>query len=74
MTGTPNGAAVRAHFYPDEGPIRYSGEMQWRASVEMDSFLDGRTQVIVGHRMQRLVGYSMSNEALDRGRVLVNWI
>ena len=67
-------SAVRARFYPDEGPIRYCGEMQWRASVEMDSFLDGRTQVIVGHRMQRLVGYSMSNEALTRGRVLVNWI
>jgi 2-polyprenyl-6-methoxyphenol hydroxylase-like FAD-dependent oxidoreductase len=67
-------SAVRANYYPDEGPIRYCGEMQWRASVEMDSFLDGRTQVIVGHRNQRLVAYSMSREALDRGRVLVNWI
>lgn len=67
-------SAVRSHFYPNEGPIRYCGEMQWRASVEVDSFLDGRTQVIVGHRRQRLVGYSMSQEALDRGRVLVNWI
>jgi len=67
-------SAVRANFYPDEGPIHYSGEMQWRASVEMDAFLDGQTQVLVGHRNQRLVGYSMSREALDRGRVLVNWI
>ena len=67
-------SAVRANYYPKEGSTRYCGEMQWRASVEMDSFLDGRTQVIVGHRMQRLVGYSMSNEALNRGRVLVNWI
>jgi 2-polyprenyl-6-methoxyphenol hydroxylase-like FAD-dependent oxidoreductase len=67
-------SAVRTHFYPNEGPTRYCGEMQWRASVEMDAFLDGRTQIIVGHRMQRLVAYSMSNEALGRGRVLVNWI
>lgn len=67
-------STVRSHFYPEEGPILFSGEMQWRASVEMDAFLDGRTQVIVGDRMQRLVGYSMSNEALERGRVLVNWI
>ncbi len=67
-------SAVRAHFYPGEGPLHYSGEMQWRASVEMDSFLDGSTQVLVGHRNQRLVGYSMSQEALNRGRVLVNWI
>ncbi len=67
-------SAVRAHFYTGEGPTRYCGEMQWRASVEMDAFLDGRTQVIVGHRGQRLVGYSMSQEALNRGRVLVNWI
>ena len=65
---------VRAHFYPNEGPIHYSGEMQWRASVETDAFLDGRTQVIVGNRNQRLVGYSMSAAALQRGRVLVNWI
>jgi 5-methylphenazine-1-carboxylate 1-monooxygenase len=67
-------SAVRAHYYPNEGPIHYSGEMQWRASVEVDQFLDGRTQVIVGHRNQRLVGYSMSEEARRRGRVLVNWI
>ena len=65
-------SAVRAHFYPTEGPIRYSGEMQWRALVEMNSFLDGRTQVIVGHRMQRLVGYSMSNEALESEITLKN--
>ena len=67
-------SAVRANYYPDEGPIHYSGEMQWRASVEIDAFLDGKTQIIVGNRNQRLVGYSMSQEALDRGRVLVNWI
>jgi len=67
-------STVRAHFYPREGPIHYSGEMQWRASVETDAFLDGRTQVIVGHSNQRLVAYSMSREALERGRVLVNWI
>ena len=67
-------SAVRANYYPDEGPIHYSGEMQWRASVEIDSFLDGKTQIIVGNRNQRLVGYSMSQEALQRDRVLVNWI
>jgi 2-polyprenyl-6-methoxyphenol hydroxylase-like FAD-dependent oxidoreductase len=65
-------STVRAHFYPDEGPPRYCGEMQWRASVEAAPFLDGRTQAIIGHRDQRFIAYPMS--ARPGGRVLTNWI
>ena len=67
-------SAVRASFYPNEGPPRYCGEMQWRASVEGEPFLDGRTQAIIGHRDQRFLAYPMSREASDRGRSLINWI
>jgi 2-polyprenyl-6-methoxyphenol hydroxylase-like FAD-dependent oxidoreductase len=67
-------SVVRAFFYPSEGRPRYSGEMQWRASVEAAPFLDGKTQLIVGHRSQRFLAYPMSVEAASRGRSLVNWI
>jgi 2-polyprenyl-6-methoxyphenol hydroxylase-like FAD-dependent oxidoreductase len=67
-------SAVRAFYYPSQGRPRYSGEMQWRASVEAAPFLDGRTQVIVGHRSQRFLAYPMSADADARGRSLVNWI
>ena len=67
-------STVRAGFYPQEGRPRYCGEMQWRASVEGEPFLDGRTQVIIGHRDQRFLAYPMSREAAGRGRSLINWI
>jgi 2-polyprenyl-6-methoxyphenol hydroxylase-like FAD-dependent oxidoreductase len=65
---------VRASFYPREGRPRYCGEMQWRASVEGPAFLDGRTQVIIGHRDQRFLAYPMSHQAERRGCSLINWI
>ena len=67
-------STVRAAFYPEEGPPRYCGEMQWRASVDAEAFLDARTQVIIGHRDQRFLAYPMSAEAAGGGRSLVNWI
>ncbi len=67
-------STVRANFYPNEGPPRYCGEMQWRASVEAEPFLDARTQVIIGHNKQRFLAYPMSAEAAGRGKSLVNWI
>ena len=67
-------STVRKRFYPDEGRPRYCGEMQWRASVEVAPFLDGRTQVIIGHRDQRFLAYPMSRESAEHGVSLVNWI
>jgi 2-polyprenyl-6-methoxyphenol hydroxylase-like FAD-dependent oxidoreductase len=67
-------SVVRKAFYPQEGRPRYCGEMQWRASVEGAPFLDGKTQVIIGHRAQRFLAYPMSAEAAGRGRSLINWI
>ena len=66
-------STVRRCLYPDEGPPLFSGRMIWRGSVEAEPFLDGRTQVMIGHRDQRAVVYPMSCEAQDRGRSLINW-
>jgi 2-polyprenyl-6-methoxyphenol hydroxylase-like FAD-dependent oxidoreductase len=67
-------SAVRRQFYPGEQTSWENGLVQWRGAVEAASFLDGRTQVIIGHRTQRAVLYPMSHEAAARGRSLINWV
>lgn len=67
-------SAVRAGFYPDEGPPRWSGAMLWRAALESAPFLSGRSMIMAGHEKQKLVVYPISEEARRRGRSLTNWI
>ena len=67
-------SVVRRQLYPNEGAPVFSGRIQWRGAVEADPFLDGRTQVMIGHREQRTVIYPMSAKAAGRGRSLVNWL
>jgi len=67
-------SAVRRQLYPNEGAPVFSGRIQWRGAVEADPFLDGRTQVMIGHREQRTVIYPMSAKAAKHGRSLVNWV
>ncbi|MEZ4678118.1 MAG: FAD-dependent monooxygenase [Caldilineaceae bacterium] len=54
---------VRAHFYPDEGAPDYSGLILWRATVEAEPFLDGRTMVMIGNNKMKAVVYPISQEA-----------
>jgi 5-methylphenazine-1-carboxylate 1-monooxygenase len=67
-------STVRRLLHPEEATPVWSGGIQWRGAVEAAPFLDGRTQVMIGHRLQRLVIYPMSAEAASRGRSLVNWL
>jgi 5-methylphenazine-1-carboxylate 1-monooxygenase len=67
-------SAVRRQLYPDEGPPVFSGRIQWRGAVEAEPFLDGRTQVMIGHREQRTVIYPMRNPASNRGKSHINWL
>lgn len=67
-------SAVRKQLYPDEGAPVFSGRIQWRGAVEAEPFLDGCTQVMIGHREQRTVIYPMSKEAAKRGKSLINWL
>jgi 2-polyprenyl-6-methoxyphenol hydroxylase-like FAD-dependent oxidoreductase len=43
-------SSVRAQFYRNEGPPRFSGMMMWRGAVESQPFLDGRTMIIAMRR------------------------
>lgn len=67
-------SAVRKQLFPNEGPPHFDGMLMWRAALEAEPFLDGRTHAIIGHQGQRFVAYPMSHEAETRGRALVNWI
>ena len=67
-------SCVRRHFYPDEGPPKFSGRILWRALTEAAPFLDGRTMVMLGHGDQKFIAYPICPKAAERGRSLVNWV
>jgi len=67
-------SVVRRHFYPDEGPPRWSGNMLWRTTIEIDPVCDGQTMIAAGYSQRKIVGYEISREAKTRGKSLFNWI
>jgi 2-polyprenyl-6-methoxyphenol hydroxylase-like FAD-dependent oxidoreductase len=67
-------SAVRSEFNPNEGLPIPSGRIMWRGCVESEPYLDGRTQVMIGHREQRAVIYPMSDQGCSPGKVLINWL
>ncbi|GAA2416172.1 flavin-dependent oxidoreductase [Actinomadura vinacea] len=67
-------SAVRAQLHPGEpGPL-WNGVRLWRGLTEGDPFLSGRTVAVAGsNTAAKLVVYSISPEAEQRGRALLNW-
>jgi len=65
-------SAVRAKFYPDEGPPRWGGMTLWRGTTVAPKYLSGASMVISGNRHIKFVCYPI----VDRpdGRQLINWI
>jgi 2-polyprenyl-6-methoxyphenol hydroxylase-like FAD-dependent oxidoreductase len=64
---------VRRQLYPREGEPRFAGQVMWRAAVDMEPFLDGRTMIIAGHYSQRIIAYPIGPGATP-GTLLTNWI
>jgi 5-methylphenazine-1-carboxylate 1-monooxygenase len=67
-------STVRQQLHPALAMPVASGAIQWRGAVEAAPFLDGRTQVMIGHRAQRTIIYPMSRAAAARGGSLINWV
>jgi 5-methylphenazine-1-carboxylate 1-monooxygenase len=67
-------SGVRRHFYPSEGPPKYSGQMLWRGVTEMAPFLDGRSMFMAGHNDLKLVAYPIRKESAKQGKSYINWI
>jgi 5-methylphenazine-1-carboxylate 1-monooxygenase len=65
-------SAVRRQLYPSEGNPRFAKQLLWRAAVDADAFLDGRTMVIAGHFHQRIIVYPVARTA--GGKLLTNWL
>ena len=65
-------SAVRRQLYPHEGEPRFARQILWRAAVEAEPFLDGRSMIIAGHFHQRIVVYPIARAA--GGKLLTNWI
>src|SRR5207247_686427 len=55
----------------ETGP-RFARQLMWRAAVEAEAFLDGRTMAIAGHFHQRIVAYPVARTA--NGKWLTNWL
>jgi 2-polyprenyl-6-methoxyphenol hydroxylase-like FAD-dependent oxidoreductase len=66
-------SAVRRHLYPAEGEPRFAQQILWRAAIDTEPFLDGRTMIIAGHFDQRIVVYPIARAARD-DQLLTNWI
>ena len=67
-------SAVRAHFYPDEGPPKWQGILMWRGVTVGKPYLGGATMVQAGHHTQKFVCYPISRAHAERGEALINWI
>jgi 2-polyprenyl-6-methoxyphenol hydroxylase-like FAD-dependent oxidoreductase len=67
-------SAVRAQFYPNEGPPKWQGILMWRGVTVGKPFLDGATMVQAGHHTQKFVCYPISRAHAEKGEALINWI
>ena len=67
-------SAVRAYFYPNEGPPKWQGILMWRGVTVGKPYLGGATMVQAGHHTQKVVCYPISRAHADRGEALINWI
>jgi 2-polyprenyl-6-methoxyphenol hydroxylase-like FAD-dependent oxidoreductase len=66
-------SAVRAAFYPDEGPPVWNGMMLWRGAADWPVHGDGRTMVISGGMGQKFVFYPIHSDPAVPERRLTNW-
>ena len=65
-------SAVRAAFFPGEGPPKWNGCILWRAVSLAPPFRTGASMVQAGHRDQKFVCYPIGRAA--DGRAEINWI
>ncbi len=66
-------STVRRQLYPTEGEPRFAQQVLWRAAIDSEPFLGGRTMIIAGHFHQRIIVYPVGRGAKP-GQLLTNWI
>lgn len=66
-------SAVRAAFYPAEGPPRTNGMTLQRGTTWGNGFLTGSSMAVLGDDRRRLVLYPIDRDETT-GRCLINWV
>ncbi|HEY7083442.1 MAG TPA: flavin-dependent oxidoreductase [Hyphomicrobiaceae bacterium] len=66
-------STVRRHLYPAEGKPRFARQVLWRAAIDAQPFLGGRTMAIAGHFHQRVIAYPVGPGS-SPGSLLTNLI
>lgn len=68
-------SAMRAQFYPEEGPANYSGIMMWRGTTVREAYLSGQTMVRIGSiDAGKIVAYPIRNGVDGGSKQLINWV
>ena len=67
-------SAIRAQFYPDEGPPKWNQRVLWRGVTEGDAYLGGATMIMAGHQDEKFVCYPIDPKLQAEGKALINWI
>ncbi len=67
-------SAVRAQFYPDEGPFCFRGFNLWRGTTVRKPYLTGASLARIGARHSTMIVYPLRNDYDGEGNQLVNWV
>ena len=67
-------SAVRAQFYPDEGPFKFRGFNLWRGVTVHKPFLTGASIARIGARHATMIIYPLRNNYDGKGNLLLNWV
>ncbi|MFE3451311.1 flavin-dependent oxidoreductase [Nonomuraea sp. NPDC059194] len=65
-------SSVRAALFPDEGEPLWSGQVLWRGTTYGKPFMTGRSVLLAGDDVQKVVVYPIAPPDSD-GKVLINW-
>ncbi|KRE17830.1 salicylate 1-monooxygenase [Bosea sp. Root381] len=66
-------SAVRAHYFPNQGPPSWNGVQMWRGACDWPAFLDGESMIIAGGMAGKLVLYPIAAGQAPKTK-LTNWV
>src|SRR3954452_12195123 len=67
-------SAVRAQFYPDEGPFKFRGYNLWRGTTRAKPFLTGASIARIGARHSTMLINPLRKGTDADGNQLINWV
>lgn len=69
-------SAIRAQFFPNEGPPVWSKRILWRGTTVAKPFLTGASMMLAGYASKKWVCYPIRQLENENGekRQLINWI